>query len=185
MVTLPLVLLSIPAVCAGWLIGSVVHGGYFGPAIFVANAHDWIPEMAREYHGVFGMMLHGLTSLPFWLAIAGVALAWYLYILRPEVPAVLRAKFAPIVTILERKYGLDDFNQAVFAGGAVRLGNGLWKWGDRKLIDGLLVNGSANLVGWVAGVVRWFQTGFIYSYAFSMIFGVMVLLTLFAFYVHR
>ena len=184
-VTLPLVLLSIPAVCAGWLIGSVVHGGYFGPAIFVANAHDWIPEMAREYHGVFGMMLHGLTSLPFWLAIAGVALAWYLYILRPEVPAVLRAKFAPIVTILERKYGLDDFNQAVFAGGPVRLGNGLWKWGDRKLIDGLLVNGSANLVGWVAGVVRWFQTGFIYSYAFSMIFGVMVLLTLFAFYVHR
>ena len=89
------------------------------------------------------------------------------------------------VTILERKYGLDDFNQAVFAGGAVRVGNGLWKWGDRKLIDGLLVNGTAGLVGWVAGVVRWFQTGFIYSYAFSMIFGVMVLLTLFAFYVHR
>jgi NADH-quinone oxidoreductase subunit L len=184
-VTLPLVLLSIPAVCAGWLIGSVVHGDYFGSAIFVANAHDWIPEMAREYHGVFAMMLHGLTSLPFWLAIAGVVLAWYLYILRPDVPAVLRVKFAPIVTILERKYGLDDFNQAVFAGGAVRLGNGLWKWGDRKLIDSLLVNGTANLVGWVAGVVRWFQTGFIYSYAFSMIFGVMVLLTLFAFYVHR
>ena len=184
-VTLPLVLLSIPAVCAGWLIGSVVHGDYFGSAIFVANAHDWIPEMAREYHGVFAMMLHGLTSLPFWLAIAGVVLAWYLYILRPDVPAVLRVKFAPIVTILERKYGLDEFNQAVFAGGAVRLGNGLWKWGDRKLIDGLLVNGTANLVGWMAGVVRWFQTGFIYSYAFSMIFGVMVLLTLFAFYVHR
>lgn len=184
-VTLPLVLLSIPAVCAGWLIGSVVHGDYFGSAIFVANAHDWIPEMAREYHGVFAMMLHGLTSLPFWLAIAGVVLAWYLYILRPDVPAVIRAKLSPVVAILERKYGLDDFNQAVFAGGAVRLGNGLWKWGDRKLIDGLLVNGTAGLVGWVAGVVRWFQTGFIYSYAFSMIFGVMVLLTLFAFYVHR
>ena len=178
-VTAPLVLLAIPSIAAGWLIGTVVYGNYFGDAVFVAPAHEWIEEMGKEFHGVWPMMLHGLTSLPFWLAVAGLVTAWYLYILRPELPAVLRQRFSGPVRILENKYGFDTFNQWFFASGAVALGTKLWKIGDVALIDGMMVNGSARLVGWFAGVVRWLQSGYIYHYAFSMIIGVFVLLTLF------
>ena len=178
-VTIPLLLLAIPSVAAGWLIGSVVYGEFFGSAVFIAPAHEWIEEMGKEYHGVFGMMLHGLTSLPFWLAVAGLATAWYGYILRPEFPAAVRERCSGIVRILENKYGLDTFNQWFFASGAVALGTKLWKIGDVGLIDGLMVNGTAKLVGWFASVVRWLQSGYIYHYAFSMIIGVFVLLTLY------
>lgn len=178
-VTVPLLLLAIPSVAAGWLIGTVVYGSYFGDAVFVAASHDWIAGMAKAYHGVVPMMLHGLATLPFWLAVAGLATAWYCYILRPELPAILRQRFSGPVRILENKYGFDAFNQWFFASGAVALGTRLWKIGDVMLIDGLMVNGSARLVGWFAGVVRWLQSGYIYHYAFSMIMGVFVLLTLF------
>jgi NADH-quinone oxidoreductase subunit L len=54
----------------------------------------------------------------------------------------------------------------------------LWKAGDQILIDGIAVNGSAKAVGRFAGVVRLLQTGHIYQYAFSMILGLFVLMTL-------
>ena len=178
-ITVPLVLLAIPSIASGWVIGSVVFGDYFGASILVAPAHEWIAEMAHEFPGVVGMMVHGLTSLPFWFAVAGLATAWYLYIARPDLPAVIREKAGLLTTILEHKYGFDEFNQWFFANGAVKVGTGLWKGGDVAVIDGVLVNGSARLVGAIAGVVRWLQSGFIYHYAFSMIIGVFVLLTLF------
>ncbi len=178
-VTLPLVLLAIPSVCAGWIIGTVVYGDYFGSVIAVAPAHEWIAEMGHEFHGVGAMMTHGLTSLPFWLAVAGLATAWFLYIARPELPGRLRTRFGVITRILENKYGFDQFNQWFFASGAVGLGKFLWRFGDVTIIDGIMVNGTARLVGWFSGVIRWLQSGFIYHYAFSMIIGVFVLLTLF------
>ena len=125
------------------------------------------------------MMVHGLTALPFWFALAGLATAWYLYIARPELPALVRQKAGLLTTILERKYGFDEFNQWFFADGAVKVGSGLWKFVDAALIDGLMVNGSAKVVGWFGGVVRELQSGRIYHYAFSMILGVFVLLTLY------
>ncbi len=177
-VTLPLILLAIPSVAAGWLIGTVLYGGYFGSSIFIAPEHAGLAEMARDYHGVVTMALHGLTSLPFWFALAGAVTAWYLYIVNPELPAVLRKKAGFLVTILEEKYGFDRFNDWFFAGGARAVGGGLWKLGDVTIIDGLMVNGTARLVGWISGLVRLFQTGYIYHYAFTMIIGVFVLLTL-------
>ncbi|OGA20096.1 MAG: NADH-quinone oxidoreductase subunit L [Betaproteobacteria bacterium RIFCSPLOWO2_02_FULL_63_19] len=178
-VTVPLILLAIPSICAGWIIGWIVFGDYFGTSIAVASKHEWIAEMTREFHGVWTMMAHGLSGLPFWFATAGLATAWYLYIARPELPAVVRSKAGVLTTILERKYGFDEFNQWFFANGAVKLGTTLWKIGDVTLIDGVMVNGSAKLVGWVGGVVREIQSGRIYHYAFSMILGVFVLLTLY------
>ena len=180
-VTLPLILLAIPSICAGWLIGTVVYGNYFGDAIFVSSGHEWIAEMGQEFHGVMGMMLHGLTSLPFWFAMLGLATAFYLYILQPDVPGVLRQKLAFFVRILDNKYGFDDFNQWFFASGAVKVGTGLWRYGDAMLIDGVMVNGTARIVGWIAGVVRWLQSGFIYQYAFAMIIGISVLLFIWVF----
>jgi NADH-quinone oxidoreductase subunit L len=177
-VWLPLVLLAIPSVAAGWVIGTVLYGGYFDGAIYFSAAHPVMKELGSEFHGVWPMMVHGLTSLPFWFAVAGLVVAWYLYILRPDLPAVLRKKAGVLVYILEQKYGFDRFNDWFFAGGARIVGSGLWKFGDVTVIDGIMVNGSARLVGWVAGIVRLFQSGYIYHYAFAMIIGVFVLLTL-------
>jgi NADH-quinone oxidoreductase subunit L len=181
-VTVPLVLLAIPSVVSGWVIGSVVFGDYFGGSIFVADSHPGVKEMAEEFHGVVPMMVHGLSSAPFWLALAGAGVAWYLYIARPEMAAVVRDRAGVLVRILEDKYGFDRFNDWFFAGGARKVGTILWRWGDVTLIDGLMVNGTARLVGWFAGVVRWLQSGYIYHYAFVMIIGVSVLLTWFVFF---
>jgi NADH-quinone oxidoreductase subunit L len=177
-VTVPLVLLSIPAIASGWLIGSFLYGNWFGDAIYISEAHPGLAQMKAEFHGIFGMMAHGVVTLPFWLALAGAATAWFLYIKRPDLPAVIRRRMALPVRILENKYGLDQFNEWFFAGGARLLGRGLWKAGDQTIIDGVAVNGSARLVGWFASVVRLIQSGHIYQYAFSMIIGVFVLLTL-------
>jgi NADH-quinone oxidoreductase subunit L len=177
-VTVPLILLAIPSVCAGWLIGRIVYGDYFGDAIVIAAAHPALAELAREYHGVMAMMTHAFFTAPFWLAVAGLASTFYLYVVRPDLPGVLRARLGLLVRILENKYGFDELYQKLFGDGAVRVGSGLWKGGDVAVIDGVMVNGSAKVVGVLARIVRLFQTGFIYQYAFTMIIGVFLLLSL-------
>ncbi|HWS11618.1 MAG TPA: NADH-quinone oxidoreductase subunit L [Rhodocyclaceae bacterium] len=177
-VTIPLILLAIPSIAAGWLIGPMLFGDYFGSAIFIDPAHPAIATMKENFHGVIGMILHGLMAPPFWLALAGAGTAFYLYILRPELPAKIKRASGFLATILEKKYWFDEFNEWFFAGGARLLGRGLWKGGDVTVIDGWIVNGSAKVVGWVAQMSRLMQTGYIYQYAFAMIIGVFVLLTL-------
>ena len=176
-VTLPLVLLAIPSVCAGWVIGSFVFGDYFGTAIFVAPAHPVIAELAADFHGVVPMILHSFGTLPFWLAVGGVVTAYVLYLLKPDLHGKLRQGLRPLVRILEEKYGLDRFNDWFFAGGARAVGRGLWRGGDVTVIDSFFVNGTARLVGWSASIVRRLQSGFVYTYAFTMILGILVLLT--------
>ncbi|MCF8177101.1 MAG: NADH-quinone oxidoreductase subunit L [Sulfuritalea sp.] len=176
-VTVPLILLSIPAIGSGWLIGTVLYDNWFGSAIVIADNHKGMAVMAEQFHGVFGMMAHGVKTLPFWLALSGAATAWFLYIKRPDLPAVIKQKFAVPAMILEEKYGFDRFNDWFFAGGARLLGRGLWKGGDQVMIDGVMVNGTAHFVGWISGLVRLIQTGRIYQYAFFMIFGALALLS--------
>ena len=176
-VTLPLILLAIPSVCAGWVIGDFVFGGYFGDSIFFAEGHEGVKKMAEDFHGVLPMVLHSFSTLPFLLALAGAGIAWFIYIVRPELPPVLRAKWGVLVTVLEEKYGFDRFNDWFFAGGARMVGNVLWKFGDVLLIDGLFVNGTARLVGWGSTVVRKLQSGYIYHYAFAMIIGILLLMS--------
>jgi NADH-quinone oxidoreductase subunit L len=177
-VTIPLIALAIPSIAAGWVIGPVLYGGYFGSSIVVAPAHDVLGAIGREFQGVLGMMAHAPMTLPFWLAVAGIGTAYYLYLVRPDLPAAIRKKAGFLYTILDRKYGFDELYSWFFAGGARVLGTGLWKGGDVGIIDGLVVNGSARAIGWAASVMRFFQSGYIYHYAFTMIIGVLVLLTL-------
>ena len=180
-VTVPLVLLAIPSVVIGFMtIEPMLFGEFFKDAIFVnADKHHVMHELSEAFHGPTAMAMHALSSAPLWLALSGVVTAWYMYMVNPAVPAAFARALRPLVVLLENKYYLDWINENILARGARALGNGLWKVGDRALIDGLLVNGSWKLVGWVSGQVRKFQSGYLYHYALVMILGVFVLMTYF------
>jgi NADH-quinone oxidoreductase subunit L len=176
-VTVPLILLAIPSVCAGWLIGPVLFGGYFGGSIAVAPGQDVLAEMAAEFHGVIAMTLHAFGTLPFSLAAGGIATAAYLYLMRPDLPQVIAGRLPTFYMVLDHKYWFDELYSWLFAGGARLLGTGLWQRGDVGVIDGFFVNGSARVVGWSAAVIRHVQSGYIYHYAFAMIIGLLLLLS--------
>ena len=180
-VWVPLVLLAIPSVIAGAVgVQAMVAGDYFAGAIAVdRSAHEAMAELSREFAGALDMALDGFTRLPFLLAAAGVAVAWLLYIVRPNLPEVVRARVPWLYRLLDHKYYLDQINEVVFAGGARWIGGGFWKQGDVALIDGVFVNGSARMVGRLAQLIRRVQSGFIYHYAFIMLVGIVVMLFVF------
>ena len=179
MVTVPLVLLAIPSVIIGALtIGPMLHGGFFADSIVVDEArHPAMAELGEEFHGAAAMALHGLTTLPFWLALAGVVAAWVFYLRRPDIPAALKARFGFLYRLLDNKYYMDWINENLLAPAARGVGLGLWKGGDVALIDGVLIDGSARAVGAVAVMSRALQSGHLYWYALVMIVGVIGLLT--------
>lgn len=180
-VTVPLVLLAVPSVVIGFMtIQPMLFGDFFKDVIFVdAARHPAMAQLAAIFHGPVGMALHGLQTAPFWLAVSGVALSYYMYMVNPSLPAAIKRAFQPVHTLLENKYYLDWINENILARGARALGVGLWKGGDQAVIDGALVNGSWKIVGWFAGVVRKVQTGFVFHYALVMILGIFVLMTYF------
>jgi NADH-quinone oxidoreductase subunit L len=174
-VTVPLILLAIPSVFIGYLtVGPVVFGDYFDGVLSVAAVHDTLGHIHLD--SAFSFMLHGIMAPPFWLAMAGLFTAWFVYTRRPEIARNLAIKFDWLYFILDRKYGFDEFNQALFAGGSKLLGKFLWLFGDRAVIDGLAVNGSAHAVGRLAAAVRQVQTGMLYHYAMAIIIGLLALL---------
>jgi len=180
-VTVPLILLAIPSVFIGYLtIEPMLFGNFFNDAIFVnAQLHPAMKELGEAFHGPVAMAVHGLSTLPFWLAVAGVALSYVFYMLKPEWPAAIKKTFLPVFNFMENKYYLDWINENILARGARGLGTVLWKGGDQAIIDGTVVNGSWKLVGWISGSVRKVQTGFLYHYALVMILGIFVLMTYF------
>ena len=179
-VTIPLLALAVPSLVIGYMtIGPMLFGEYFGNAIYVADRHPGMHELEHHFHGAAAMALHAVTTLPFWLAVAGVGMSWYFYMKRQDIPARIQQKFSLIYAILERKYGFDEFNDWFFAGGARKIGGGLWRRGDQTVIDGWIVNGTARLVEHASRIIRHIQSGYIYHYAFAMIIGVFVLVTWF------
>ncbi len=180
-ITGPLIALAIPSVLIGaWTIKPMLFGGFFKNVIYVDfGLHPAMFELAHDFHGAFRMGLHAFTSLPFILAASGVALAHHFYIRRPSIPATIKRRMHWLYRIMENKYYFDSFNERVFAAGSRFIGNKLWQIGDVQIIDGTLVNGTARLIGRISGVVRQLQSGLIYHYAFAMIIGVFLLLTLF------
>jgi NADH-quinone oxidoreductase subunit L len=177
-VTAPLVLLAVPSVVIGFLaIQPMLFGDFLKDAITVnTQAHPAMAALAKEFHGAAAMALHGLQTLPFWLALGGVVTAWYFYLKNPAIPAAIARTFSPVVRVLENKYYMDWFNEHVLARGARLLGTGLWKGGDQAVIDGA-INGTAGAVGGLAGAMRQLQTGRLYTYALVMLLGIFALLT--------
>ena len=177
-VWVPLVLLAIPSVAIGYFtIEPLLFGDFFKGAIYISLDHPGMKELAIEYAGPMAKVWHSVQEPPVWLALAGAATAWLFYMKRPDIPAAIQKRFRSIYTLLDNKYYFDIFNDWFFAGGARGTSRFLWKFGDIKLIDGMMVNGTAKLVGLFSGVLRHLQSGYIYHYAFSMIIGVFVLLT--------
>jgi NADH-quinone oxidoreductase subunit L len=182
-VTLPLVLLAIPSLLIGYFaLEPMLVGDFFKNVITVdAAKHPALAEFVKAHveHGPVAMALHGFVTPVFWLAAAGVALAWYFYLVKPAIPAWFMAKFGVVYRLLDNKYYMDKINEVVFAGGSRALGTGLWQGGDVRVIDGAVVNGSARLIGWLASVVRYLQSGLLSQYAFAMILGIVLLLAYF------
>lgn len=180
-VTLPLVMLAIPSLVIGYFaIDPMLYGDFFKGVIFVNHeAHPAMEVMKEEFHGAIGMGIHSLTTLPFWLALAGVAVSWYFYLVKPSIPAALERFFTSvgIKKLLDEKYYMDHLYINGFAAGGRVLGTLFWKVGDTFIIDGLLVNGSAKLVGLFSALARKLQSGYIYHYAFAMIIGAIGLMT--------
>jgi NADH-quinone oxidoreductase subunit L len=180
-VTAPLLMLAFPSVVIGFLtIGPMLYGEFFKDAIFVdAARHPGMEELAKAWHGPVAMALHGFMTPVFWLAAAGVALAYYMYMVNPALPARIAKMASPLYKLLDNKYYMDWINENVLARAARGLGLALWKGGDQAVIDGAAVNGSARLVGVFAAITRRLQTGYLYHYALAMIVGVFILLTWF------
>jgi NADH-quinone oxidoreductase subunit L len=176
-VTGPLILLAIPSFLIGWpTIGPLLFGDFFGDSIFVLGAHDVLGDMAHEYHGPLQFLVHGLLSSPVvYLALAGVGVAWYLYLRKPGITDQIRGRISAVYDFLANKYYLDVLAEQWIPRAGTKLGNFLWNFGDVIVIDGALVNGSARFVGWMSGVVRQIQTGYLYTYAFSMVLGLAAL----------
>jgi NADH-quinone oxidoreductase subunit L len=180
-VTGPLIVLAFFSVVAGYVIDPVVFGDFFNGVIHVAPQHDVLAELGEHWHGAFDFVLHAFAGPAVYLALAGVLLAWYMTLKNPGFADDMQRRFNGVYQLLVNKYYADDFNEAVFAGGARGVGQLLWKIGDVAIIDGVIVNGSARVVGWTAGLVRKIQTGYLYTYAFSMIIGLALMLYWFVF----
>ena len=178
-VTVPLIALAIPSVIIGYLtIAPMLFGEFFKGAIVIdAEHHEAMKELAEAFHGPAAMALHAFGSPVFWLALAGVVTSYVFYMLKPEWPTAIKARFSFVYRVLDNKYYFDWFNENVLARLARLTGTGLWKGGDEGLIDGVLINGSANAVGGVAAIGKRLQTGHLYWYALVMIIGVIGLMT--------
>ena len=181
-VTVPLVLLAIPSVFIGWIgIEPMLFGEHFGESLFVLPEHDVLARLGEGFHGEAGFIAHAFATPPLYLALAGVLTAWFCYVVRPDLPALCAERLAPVHSALVHKYGFDALYEEVLARVGRGVGSLFWRVGDRVLIDGVLVNGSARLVGWFSSLIRHIQTGFLYTYAFAMIIGLVVLMSVFVF----
>lgn len=177
-VTIPLIMLAIPSVVLGlFLIEPILAGEYFSDSIKVLAENDVLKGIYdTQFDSVVGFILHGFMSLPVWLALSGVFLAWLLYIKLPHIPGLVAGKCKRGYKVLENAYGFDRLNEILFVNGSVRMGGFFHRAIDVKVIDTGLVTGAVNRIAATAAMFRESQTGYLYHYAFVMIFGLLGLL---------
>jgi NADH-quinone oxidoreductase subunit L len=181
-VTIPLILLAIPSLAIGYFtVEPLLFGGALSDSIFVREANDVVAnELAHKFdHGALAFALHGFVTPVFWLAMLGVGISTYIYLFNPDLAETLKRRLHLAWTVLDRKYGFDELWQKVLAGTGLSIASGLSKGGDRTVIDGWLVNGSARLVGRMSGALRQLQSGFLFHYAFVMVVALVALVASF------
>lgn len=179
-VTLPLVLLAIPSIAVGaWAVDALLFKGYFANTIFISPNNSAMATLAEHFHGWVAYGVHAFSTLPFWLMVTGLVVAWYGYVVNPALPPKIYKALSGVNRILENKYFVDWIYENVFARGGRALGKLFWNVGDKGIIEGIFIGGSTRLVGLVAALSRVFQSGHIYHYAFAMIVGLIVLISFF------
>jgi NADH-quinone oxidoreductase subunit L len=175
-VTVPLILLAIPSVIIGYVTVPLIMDNFFGEAIFVDEKHMAMSNVKEHFHGTLNFVLHGFTSMPFFLAMSGIFVSWLFFIKKPILADKCKKTFLPIYNILEKKYAFDEIYQFIFIGGSKKIGNYFWSIGDKAIIDNFFVNGSYKTVDLFSKIMRKIQTGYLYNYAFTMITGFLILL---------
>ena len=181
-ITIPLVVLAIGAVFSGmWgvmyldIANPEIAKGFFGSSLFVLDAHN--PLMKLAEHGEHGMF-HFLGTMPFWLAIGGISLAYVMYFRATAIPAKIAASVPRLYTFLLNKWYWDEFYDRTIVAPARCLGSFLWKSGDLKMIDkGIIHGGIIDTIVAGAARMRAIQTGMVFHYAFAMVIGVFGFLT--------
>lgn len=177
-ITVPLILLAIPSIFAGLFLGTIVFSDYFANSIYISEGHRAVAEVKSHYHGIGSFILHGLQGKAVWLAIAGIICAWWMYLKQPQLAELAKQKFHTVYEILNHKFGFDELYQILFATGTRKISVFCNSFGDRLLIDGIVVNGSAKVVDWFSAKARKIQTGHLYDYAFVMIIGLLILISI-------
>ncbi len=177
-ITFPLIMLAIPSAIIGYLtIEPMLFKGWLDNAITVTSNHASMTSLSQEFHGALAMISHAVQTVPFWMMAGGIVSAWVFSLHRTQWADWVQKKFSMVDYVLKSLYGFDRFNEIVFVNGIKKLGNILWKVSDTTMIDTILVNGSARLVGFIGALVRPIQTGYVYHYAFFMIFSLLIILT--------
>ncbi len=177
-ITFPLIMLAIPSAIIGYFtIEPMLFKGWLDNAITVTSNHASMTSLSQEFHGALAMISHAVQTVPFWMMAGGIVSAWVFSLHRTQWADWVQKKFSMVDYVLKSLYGFDRFNEIVFVNGIKKLGNVLWKVSDTTMIDTILVNGSARLVGFIGALVRPIQTGYVYHYAFFMIFSLLIILT--------
>ncbi len=177
-ITVPLIMLAVPSVLIGWFtIGPVLFGEFFNDSIFVLQDPGVVAQLGQEFHGPLTFIAHAATSsVTLYMVLAGALTAWFLYLKRPDLPGRFRERFALFYKVLDNKYYFDWFNEIVISKNIRLLASLFWRIGDEVLIDGIVVNGTAQTIRLFSRLIRTLQSGYLYHYAFAMIIGLAVIL---------
>ncbi|MCY4546746.1 MAG: NADH-quinone oxidoreductase subunit L [Defluviicoccus sp.] len=169
----PLVVLAAGAVFSGMLGYHYFVGGgleaFWGDSILVLPGHDALKD---AHHAPLWVI-----ALPVVVAVAGIALAYWFYMVRPGIPGALAGRFGAVYRFLLNKWYFDELYDWLFVRPAHRIGRGLWKEGDGTLIDGLGPDGLSAVARTLARRASMLQSGYVYHYAFAMLIGVAAFVT--------
>ncbi len=171
-ILLPLLVLAVGAVGAGWFahdwfVGDS-RGVFWNGTLYVAAGRDPLPHVET--------MDHLLQHLPTVLGLMGLGLAGLFYLLWPGIPPRVAAGAGPVYRLFFRKWYFDELYDRLLVRPALALGKVFWKLGDGVLIDGCGPDGITAVTALLSRGVRRLQTGYVYHYAFSMVIALVAAL---------
>ena len=175
-VLLPLLVLAVPSVAAGFMFFNPIMHGFFNDDLLVLAKHDVVSGFAQQFTSPWVFLSESITSLPLILAVSGTFLAWVCYILYPCLPNKFISMFKWVHVVLMRKFMLEVLYDVVLAKASHFLARFFAFFGDKVVIDWFFVEGSARSVKFIGKMVKSLQTGYIYQYTFVMLVGLIVVL---------
>ncbi len=173
-IVLPLVILAVPSIAAGWVFLKPALHGFFGGGIYLAPGHNTLAILAEETHSPWSMIKKAFFHLPFILSMLGTLCAFLAYIVFPGIPKIFVSIFGWLYKLIAQKYFIDILYERFFIGLAQSLGSFFWLILDAWVIDKAIVEGTAKTTKHIGDKVRKAQTGYLYHYLFFMLIGLIV-----------